>query len=178
MEDQNITEGSQQTSPTYQQVDEKYISQLRIEISVQCLVVLGAAIALSVLASPPWHLAGIVVSAAVITLLLLLLILWAPRRFELTGYSARHEDVHYRTGALWRKHTAIPLNRVQHVEITQGVIERMLGLAKLVIYTAGGHGSDLAIPGLPFARAEALRDALIERVKSSDYVLSSDENNL
>lgn len=164
MQEQHKDDSSQSAMPMYHRVDVKYITQLRIEIAARCALILTVTLILTVIASPPWHIAGIALTGIMVIALLLLHSIWAPRRYQLTGYLACPEDVRYRTGALWRKHTAIPLNRIQHVEITQGGIERMLGLAKLIIYTAGGHGSDLAIPGLPFAHAEKLRDGLLASV--------------
>ena len=38
---------------------------------------------------------------------------------------------------LWRKHTAVPLNRIQHAEVVRGPFERLVRLATLTVYTAG-----------------------------------------
>ncbi|MEX2334667.1 MAG: PH domain-containing protein, partial [Pseudohongiella sp.] len=97
---------------------------------------------------------------------LLLAIFWVPKRFRLTGYSVQPQAVYFRTGALWRVQTVVTLNRIQHVEITQGPLERWLKLARLIIYTAGGKGSDLTVPGLPLGGAESIRDGLLRDIDS------------
>jgi len=43
--------------------------------------------------------------------------------------------------------------------VTAGPLDRRLGLAKVVLHTAAA-ASDAAIPGLPLAEAERLRDRL------------------
>ncbi|MGX5915466.1 PH domain-containing protein [Aliidiomarina sp. Khilg15.8] len=148
----------------YKPVNTKYKTQLRIEILINWGLLLIAAIVATVFMPSPWHWLTMAGAAAIVILALLLMTLWVPRRYKLTGYAVEPLDVHYRTGALWRQQTAVPVNRIQHVEITQGPIERVLSLARLVIYTAGGSGSDLAVPGLLQSDAEALRDQLLRQI--------------
>ncbi|NPA36851.1 MAG: PH domain-containing protein [Chlorobi bacterium] len=80
--------------------------------------------------------------------------------FPLKGYLLREHDLIYRSGYLVRKITAIPKNRIQHVEIRQGAIARMFGISKLLIYTAGGSRSDLSVPGLLPEVAQQLKEHL------------------
>lgn len=163
-----LTPESSPTSATlavnYRQVDRNYIRQLRVEISLQLVLIIGLALFYTYFAPVDWRWIGISLAVVVTLIWLLMVLLWAPRRYQLTGYDARELDVHYRTGALWRRQVAVPVSRIQHVEIAQGMIARTLGLSQLVIYTAGGSGSDLAIPGLPLALAERLRDQLLDQV--------------
>ncbi len=44
--------------------------------------------------------------------------------------------------------TSVPYVRVQHVDTTRGPVERAIGLASVVVYTAGTRGADITIPGL------------------------------
>jgi len=53
----------------------------------------------------------------------------------------------------------VPYGRMQYVDVTAGPLDRRLGLAKVVLHTAAA-ASDAAIPGLPLAEAERLRDRL------------------
>jgi uncharacterized protein len=157
-------------NPCFLRVDRKYITQLRIDVSINwgillCLTLLAAWL---LPVEWPWlPLTASILSVAMLVIWIVLASLWAPRRYRLTGYQVQSLDVHYRTGALWRTQTAVPINRIQHVEITQGPVERMLGLAKLVLYTAGGSGSDLAIPGLLKTDAESLRQTLLASIEDT-----------
>lgn len=63
-------------------------------------------------------------------------------------------------GVLTRIDTAVPYVRIQHVDSQRGPIERLVGLASVVVYTAGSRGADITIPGLTPTRAESLRDRL------------------
>lgn len=89
---------------------------------------------------------------------------WSSRRFQFTAYASSSESMYLRRGALWRLTRAVPLNRIQHVEVRQGFIERLFGLAHLTLYTAGSGGADLSIPGLRLADAEAMKAHLISTI--------------
>ncbi len=73
------------------------------------------------------------------------------------GFALRKHDVSYRKGWFFRSLLSIPFNRVQHCEVKQGPIESLFGLASLKVFTAGGSGSDMNIPGLPPEKAKILR---------------------
>ena len=83
--------------------------------------------------------------------------------FKHKAYALRQKDVAYKSGWLWRHLTTAPFNRVQHVRIDQGPIERRFNLAKLKIFTAGGSSSDLTIPGLTPDNAHALKEFIVKQ---------------
>lgn len=80
------------------------------------------------------------------------------------GYAVREHDIVYKSGLLSQKQTTIPFNRVQHVEIYEGVLLRLFGLCRIEFFTAGGSLGDLKIPGLPLAEANKIRNYVIEQV--------------
>lgn len=86
-----------------------------------------------------------------------------PRR----GYAVRDKDIVFKSGVLWRSVTAVPFNRVQHVETSNTPLDRKFGLANLQIFTAGGSGGDLSISGLGADVAEQLRVYILEKVGAS-----------
>ncbi len=85
---------------------------------------------------------------------------------EVYGYALRERDIVFRRGFLFEKTTIIPFSRIQHVSISQGILDKSLKIATLQIYTAGGSGSDINIPGLEPQRATAVKEAI---VKEGDY---------
>ena len=80
------------------------------------------------------------------------------------GYALRTRDVLFRTGVFFRSITAVPLSRIQHVELSRGPLERLFGLATLQVFTAGGSGSDLSVPGLALDTGERLREFILGRI--------------
>ena len=83
------------------------------------------------------------------------------------GYAVRERDMLYKSGVFWRTVTAIPFNRIQHVEKSSTPLDRRFGIASLQIFTAGGSGGDLKIHGLSTKTAEKLRFFILEKIGSS-----------
>ena len=86
------------------------------------------------------------------------------------SYQVGQVDVRVMHG-WWTRRVAVVLHsRIQHVDTRQGPLERALGLATVVVYTAGSVGAMVGIPGLAQADAEALRDHLAQLSGTDDAV--------
>ena len=83
------------------------------------------------------------------------------------GYVVRDKDIIFKSGVIWRSVTAIPFNRIQHVETSSNPLDRKFDLATLQLFTAGGSGGDLKIDGLEKDTAEQLRVFILEKVGAS-----------
>lgn len=90
-------------------------------------------------------------------------------------YLIREMDILYKTGLFWQEETSIAYVRIQHSEVVQGPIDRMFGLAKLTLYTAGGSSSDLSIPGLSHGNATKLKDFIAKRIQNNKSKVSNEE---
>lgn len=109
---------------------------------------------------PPWLLLGA-------TLLLLAYpVLIAPgRRFRRWGYRMDGEDLRVAHGVWTRTETLVPLGRVQHLDVSQGPLERAFGVCRLVLHTAGTMHSRVVLPGITRERAEGMRDEIRARIR-------------
>jgi len=96
-----------------------------------------------------------------------LLITWPGISLPKRGYVLRDKDILFRKGVIWRSVTAIPFNRIQHVETSSTPFDRQFDLATLQLFTAGGSGGDLKIDGLSTAVAEQLRVFILEKAGAS-----------
>lgn len=67
-----------------------------------------------------------------------------------------------RYGILFVEERAVPVKRMQHVDLVRGPLERLFGLATLVVFTAGNEGSAFRVPGLGAVDAQELRDRILE----------------
>lgn len=94
------------------------------------------------------------------------LALWSPqRRYRAWGYWMDGEELRLRRGVWTRVHTLVPLDRVQHIDVSQGPVERALGICSLVLHTAGTLHSQIVVPGLTRASAERMRDEIRARIR-------------
>lgn len=94
---------------------------------------------------------------------------WPEREYAHTSYKVDDDGIEIRTGVYWRRVIVVPRSRVQHIDVTQGPMQRSYGLATLVIFTAGTAHSNVQLPGLGRPTALAIRDALLPK-KAADGV--------
>lgn len=100
-------------------------------------------------------------------LVLFLLLQWYNfTEHKRRGVALREKDIAFKRGLFWHQQTLLPFNRVQHIEIHRGPIERKLGLSSLRLYTAGGSGVDLQISGLEAERADRMKQFILEKTKN------------
>jgi membrane protein YdbS with pleckstrin-like domain len=123
---------------------------------------------LTAISSIPFWLSGVVwllVIPALVLLIGLIIAAFVPRRVRAIGYQLRADDFLVRRGIMFQRFAAVPYGRMQLVDINRGPLDRALGLAELKLVTAAS-ASNVAVPGLPLADAEALRDRLVELAES------------
>ncbi len=116
---------------------------------------------------------GIVVAAdgpislrIAVWLTLVLLAAWHSHRWPSVAY--RHisyrvdgQGIEIRKGVYWRVVINVPRSRVQHIDVSQGPLERKYGLGTLVIYTAGTDHAKVELSGLEHGRALRIREHLL-----------------
>ena len=95
------------------------------------------------------------------------LIVWPMISVPRMSYAVRERDIIYKSGVFWRTVTAVPFNRIQHVEKSSTPLDRRFNIATLQLFTAGGTGGDLKIHGLSARIAEKLRFFILEKIGSS-----------
>ncbi len=91
------------------------------------------------------------------------------RKFGHWGFALDDRELQVAHGWLMRVHTIVPIGRVQHIDVSQGPIERACGVATVVLHTAGTDHSRVAVPGLSRAAAEAVRDRIRAAIGASPW---------
>jgi uncharacterized protein len=86
---------------------------------------------------------------------------WPPHAYQHTSYRIDDQGIEIRKGVYWRIVINVPRSRVQHIDVSQGPIERRYGLGTLVIYTAGTDHARVALSGLEHGRALRIREHLL-----------------
>ena len=149
----------------WQKLHPEFVRRMQVQNALIALAPLIGATVLTVFLSPPllptmllWALA---VGFAIV------FVTWpiiaVPRR----GYVVRDMDIVFRSGVIWRSVTAIPYNRIQHVETSNNPLDRKFAVATLQLFTAGGSGGDLKIDGLGADVAEQLYVYILDKVGAS-----------
>jgi membrane protein YdbS with pleckstrin-like domain len=86
---------------------------------------------------------------------------WPARAYAHASYRVDDHGIEIRSGVHWRVAISVPRSRVQHIDVSQGPIERRFGLSTLVIYTAGTDHAKVPFDGLEHGRALRIRDHLL-----------------
>ena len=124
-------------------------------------IIVGATIAISrtdLWTDAPAALVPAAVAIALALAVLRIGVAWL--RYGVWRFDLRDDDLYIERGVFTRTKTVVPYVRVQHVDSRRSPLERTVGLATVVVYTAGSRSSDVAIPGLTPARAEELQESL------------------
>ncbi len=88
------------------------------------------------------------------------------KQARVRAIAVREHDIAYRSGLFFRKTVILACNRVQHIEVSSGPLQRRFGLVSLKFFTAGGSSVDLKVDGLMRDRAEQLRAYILDHSAS------------
>ena len=148
----------------FTKLDRKYLTIIIIRIIIFFLISSGSLITVLLINEeiPLKHVGilGVFVILFITLFTLTVNLLGFPRK----GYLVREQDISFQKGIITYKLTTVPFNRIQHVEVNQGVLSKIFRLSSVKIYTAGGSFSDLSIPGLPSDNALKLKAFLSEQI--------------
>ena len=139
--------------------------QYIISIIVTTIVLIGLVVGFWLLDFPLWIALSAFGFWIIIGILQLVII---TKGFMHKGYAIRKRDLAYKTGWLYKKQITVPFNRIQHVDIKQGILERRYRLSKLNLYTAGGASSDLTIPGINIEDAKRYKSFILGVMDSDE----------
>jgi uncharacterized protein len=109
----------------------------------------------------PW----LLVLPIIVGVFTIVTVAFTPRRVRAIGYQLRDDDLLFRRGLMFQRFVAVPYGRMQLVDINRGPLARAVGLSELKLVTAAA-ASNVTIPGLPEADADALRDRLVALAES------------
>ena len=158
----------QAESVSWLAMDEKYLRRLLTQAAIAVIAVTLGIGSLQIVFSVAFADYNLDVSFGWLWLLVpflaIPLIVWPLISVPRKGYAVRANDIVYRSGVFWQTVTAIPFNRIQHVEKSSTPLDRRFEIATLQLFTAGGSGGDLKIHGLAADLAEQLRIFLLERI--------------
>ena len=86
---------------------------------------------------------------------------WPPIAYRHARYKVDDQGIEIRAGVYWHVVINVPRSRVQHIDVSQGPIDRRFGLGTLMIYTAGTDHAKVELEGLEHGRALRIREHLL-----------------
>ncbi|KLE34389.1 PH domain-containing protein [Aurantiacibacter luteus] len=143
------------------QLSPSYRTMMRVQGVLATLPLLVAGGVLALAGDIPAWVPGIAV-----LLVALVLIAYLPmKRWRHRGYHMAADRLRVVRGVMFHSDSVVPFNRVQHLDVEQGPLERAFGIARLILHTAGTHGSSVVLPGLDHAVAVDMREEIRAHVR-------------
>lgn len=160
-------DGFEPLAPQYVRLEQRtsYIAAL-----ILCVIVMvGTAPLLAAALKNVWASLGILVSGLAIAGLFVLGSHFWPRiKYRHIHWRLSETGMEIRRGVFWQHRISVPMARVQHVDVSQGPVQRLFDLGTLTIHTAGTKNASVELEGLQYAEALQLRDRLIRQRESLD----------
>lgn len=149
-------------SEKLEKVSKRLLREILAGLGVFLILVLVAAAILYTLDLLPTHyiIYGLL-GAFFLTVIIFTYHFFAQKNY---GFVVREKDILFQKGVLVLKTTIIPFNRVQHVSSTQSLLDKYFNLKNIKIFTAGGQGSDIKIPGLTPEKALHIKEWIAHKI--------------
>ncbi len=119
---------------------------------------------------------GWCIVAAIAVIQLLTIFIYPPIEYIQWQYLIAPDRIEIKKGIFFRTHTVIPISRIQHISVTQGVLQRPFKLSTVSIHTAG---DTMEIQELNTDVAEEICSRLQKRVnvKAAEKQTAESESN-
>lgn len=151
----------------FESLDRKVVRWWRLRGVVNSVIFVGLAGGLGPMLRK-WELPWYLPAGAMLLLCLAYLLLYPPAAFRRFGYRLSPKELRIQQGVVFHSEVHVPMPRVQHVDVERGPFERLLGLARLIVFTAGTTAARQEIPGLTPDQAVALRDEIAGYLQADD----------
>lgn len=149
-------------------LDKKYLKILFIRIFIISLFIIGGLLAFFFISDENIPTLAVIIISSVLAVAIIYSVLITFFGFPRKGYLVRENDISFHKGIITYKLTTVPFNRIQHVEVNQGILAKLFKLSSVKLFTAGGNASDLSIPGLPAEEAHKLKLFLSEKISEHE----------
>ena len=156
--------------PRYEEVEftpvsKKYLIKTNLQTTIFMLFVLAGYAVMFYYSFEPFAL----VIFAVLIPLFFAFRFWNNYKLQQSyGYALREKDILFRRGFFIDSVTVLPFNRIPHASISRDVMDKYLGISSLQVFTAGGSGSDISIPGLLPGEAQKLKEVLAGKISEDE----------
>jgi hypothetical protein len=156
--------GPESERPDFLPVEPAYKNLLRIRLA---MVWVPLSVAAAILDQAISETVFYGLASTLVPLIGLSAVIVAPQRvYRHLGYRLTDRLLQVVRGWVFHTDTIVPFVRVQHIDVVRGPVEKLLGVATLVVHTAGTHNSIVTVPGLAPETAEEIRDVIREHVRT------------
>lgn len=149
-----------------QAVDNNYPKLLLI-ISIAVAVLITLVVSVFGIVNPNIPTSAILAILPICLLIAVIIIKLVHLKAQKIAYGVFEHELVFREGLFWVSTTALPYTRLQHVNLSQGPLERRYNLVSLKCFSAGSGVAEIDLPGLNADEAEHLRQHLLTKAGAS-----------
>jgi membrane protein YdbS with pleckstrin-like domain len=143
---------------TFHPLEKDYLLVERISFFLGQAIFIAIAVPVFLLVDPLQDAKVIFIVLALFLILSVLSFVSTGLSFKFSGYALRDRDLLFRSGWLKRRIRIVVRNRIQHVSVQSGPIERKFGLSSVSIFTAGSSEADFTIKGIKEQTALGIKE--------------------
>ena len=145
-----------------EKLSKKALGCMYVATGIGSVILLGILTVLNVLLFFPMDITvGKIVSLVLAILILFNAIVSPYFRFHRYRYKIDEECIDIQEGYIFVTREIVPIERLHKMEVSRGPIDRMFGVGKVQVTTAGG---DVTIRFLEKEKAETIAESLMKRV--------------
>jgi membrane protein YdbS with pleckstrin-like domain len=162
----------------YQPLEASYLTTERIGFGIVMLliaVVAGLAFFFIEDIQRFWIISGVSLAYLLLGTLYWVAETWS---FQNSGYVIREHDLLFKSGWWVRSVRVVPFNRVQHLSVEVGMIERYFGLASVHIYTAGAAQADFSLYGIRAETARQIKEFISAKLQHTPSLPTEPETEI
>ena len=149
----------------YEHLEPKYVRVQTVLAVMGYLCVTLVPLGLLFVNEFPYRTMLIIVIEAILLLLAGVNIWFVPKAYSYKGFAIREHDISYRSGLIFPKTITVPFCKIQQVNVGQGFVPRLFGLYEIDVVNGAQMLSSLVIPGLTAARANEIKELIMQKVK-------------
>jgi len=113
---------------------------------------------------------------APLIVIIIFLSIWISKFYNSIFYSLMENELVVEKGVIWKKKNIIPYSKITNVDVSQGPLERALGIASIRIQTAGYSGAARPEASLIGIRNyERLKNTILEKVRKSTSAIRQEK---
>lgn len=99
----------------------------------------------------------------------ILIALWIPAYYNSLEYIMDNDSVQKKNGVFWKKTVTVPYTKITNIDISQGPFERIYGIGKVAVQTAGAGGAqgtqaELKLCGLK--DLDEMKEKIMDQIKN------------
>lgn len=141
-------------------IEPRYIWVMRASMAFSALFTLAMVAAADILLMPQLGWPQGIATGVLLLIWLLAIIILPSRRVLSIRYQLADDHIRVRRGFLFTVDSIVPFVRVQHLDVSQGMIERSLSLSSLTVHTSGVLNEAVTLPGLETGLAHEMRETI------------------